>query len=223
MRVNVTVDLPTLLGLQDNLGELHGYGPIPAALARMLAASGEDPRWRRLVFDPVDGHLLDAGRAYPAPPVMVEFVKTRDVDDRFPGATRTAANAQVDHIRAHAGGGPTSSANSQSLSPHTHRAKTFGGFTPRHLGHGIIQWTTPLGRTYTTRPHDYRPNNGDDREGDNRATATPTHPRRDRKPEQHAGSAAGQGIQRARFMSTRLRSGVSGTPSSTSRPSCSSA
>jgi hypothetical protein len=28
--VNVTIDLPTLLGLQDNPGELTGYGPLPA-------------------------------------------------------------------------------------------------------------------------------------------------------------------------------------------------
>jgi hypothetical protein len=40
--VNVTIDLPTLLGLQDNAGELAGYGPLPAPLARTppLTADG---------------------------------------------------------------------------------------------------------------------------------------------------------------------------------------
>ena len=36
----MTVDVPTLLGLQDNPAELAGYGPIPAELAHILAADG---------------------------------------------------------------------------------------------------------------------------------------------------------------------------------------
>ncbi|HET8582159.1 MAG TPA: DUF222 domain-containing protein [Jatrophihabitans sp.] len=36
-RVNVIVALSTLLGLDNQAGELHGHGPIPAAVARALA------------------------------------------------------------------------------------------------------------------------------------------------------------------------------------------
>jgi hypothetical protein len=65
-RVHVTMDLPTLLGLRNNPAELHGYGPLPAPLARALAA---DNGWQRLIHDPITGAPLDLGRtpATPAP------------------------------------------------------------------------------------------------------------------------------------------------------------
>ena len=58
VQVNLTIDLPTLLGLRDHPAELTGYGPLPAPLARTLAADG---KWRRLIHDPFTGHLLDLG------------------------------------------------------------------------------------------------------------------------------------------------------------------
>ena len=74
--VIVTVDLPTLLGLQDNPAELAGYGPIPAELARTLAADG---RWRRMILEPQTGDLLDLGHtSYKPTADLSRFVKTRD-------------------------------------------------------------------------------------------------------------------------------------------------
>jgi hypothetical protein len=57
--VNVTVALSTLLAMDGHGGELGGHGPIPAALARVLAF---DPNatWRRMLTDEA-GHFLDAG------------------------------------------------------------------------------------------------------------------------------------------------------------------
>ncbi len=158
VRVQLTMDLPTLYGLRDNLGELKGYGPIPGDLARHLAVDAE---WQRFIHDPVDGHLLDVGRVYRPDKVHDGYIKARDVVCRFPGSTRSADRAQTDHIIAFDPDGDTKSDNLQSLSPHCHRAKTFGGFIPKHLGNGVVEWTTPLGRTYLTRPHDYRPDRGD--------------------------------------------------------------
>ena len=57
--VSLTIDLPTLLGLANNPGELQGYGAIPASVARTLAADG---KWRRFITDPTSGELLDCGR-----------------------------------------------------------------------------------------------------------------------------------------------------------------
>ena len=61
VQVQLTMPLSTLLGEDDEPGELGGHGAIPAALARRLAA---DPAstWRRLLTDPVSGTLLDHGR-----------------------------------------------------------------------------------------------------------------------------------------------------------------
>src|SRR5215213_3995671 len=44
--VQVTVPATTLMGIDDQPGELAGYGPIPAAVARDIAAGGT---WKRLL------------------------------------------------------------------------------------------------------------------------------------------------------------------------------
>jgi hypothetical protein len=75
--INVCVALSTLLALDDEPGDLAGVGPIPAALARRLAA---DPTgtWRRLVTDPA-GRLIDYGRRiYQPPPALADHVVARD-------------------------------------------------------------------------------------------------------------------------------------------------
>ncbi|MDX6223584.1 MAG: hypothetical protein QOD91_2638, partial [Frankiales bacterium] len=46
----------------------------------------------------------------------------------------------------------------------THRAKTFGDYQTRQDPDGTRHWTTPLGRTYTTRPWNYRPDSDRDRD-----------------------------------------------------------
>ena len=64
--VNVTVALSTLLAMDEQPGELAGHGPIPAALARAIAA---DPTgtWRRLVTDE-HGNLADVSSNTYRPP-----------------------------------------------------------------------------------------------------------------------------------------------------------
>jgi hypothetical protein len=52
----VTVPLSALVGVDDAPGELAGVGPIPASVARELIAQADI--WRRLLTDPVDGHLV---------------------------------------------------------------------------------------------------------------------------------------------------------------------
>jgi hypothetical protein len=75
VEVHVTVPATTLLGLADDPGELEGYGPIPADLARELA---ENATWRRIVTDPVDGTVLDVGlRRYPSAG-LARHVRERD-------------------------------------------------------------------------------------------------------------------------------------------------
>lgn len=56
--IRVTVPYTALLGANDQPAELAGYGPIPAAVARELAAGGV---WRRILTDPVSGRPVDYG------------------------------------------------------------------------------------------------------------------------------------------------------------------
>lgn len=153
--VAVTVDLPTLLGLAENPGELAGYGPIPAGLARSLAADGS---WRRLVTDPLSGTLLDYGRRTYAPPAaLADFVRARDGTCRFPGCRVPAARCDLDHIRPFEAGGTTSADNLAALCRRHHRVKTFAGWTLALGADASVSWTSPAGRTYLVPAPRIRP------------------------------------------------------------------
>ncbi|HET8583754.1 MAG TPA: DUF222 domain-containing protein [Jatrophihabitans sp.] len=105
-RINVIVALSTLLGLDNQPGELDGHGPIPAAMARALAF---DPTgtWRRLLTDQ-SGQVVDAGRTVYKPPAPLErLIQTRDVTCRFPTCRRAAVRSEIDHIIAWLDNGPT--------------------------------------------------------------------------------------------------------------------
>lgn len=144
--VQVTVDLPTLLGLADNPAQLGGYGTIPASVARELAADGT---WRRFVTDPVDGHLLDYGRTtYRPPQALVEFLTARDQTCRFPGCRQPAWRADLDHAEAWDEGGATSAENIGVLCRRHHRLKTHHGWQIESRPDGSCMWTAPTGHRY---------------------------------------------------------------------------
>jgi hypothetical protein len=161
--VSVIVPLTMLMGLDEEPGELVGYGPIPAALAREIAAEGT---WRRLLTDPVSGALLDYGRTTYTPPAgLADFVRARDVHCRRPGCGQRAATADLDHAVPWPDG-PTSESNLHSYCRHDHLVKTFApGWKVLPNPDGTVTWTTPTGHTYTSQPYDYRPNPGPDPPG----------------------------------------------------------
>ncbi len=157
--INVTVDLPTLLGLQDNPAELAGYGPIPAPLARTLAADG---KWRRMILDPHTGHLLDLGHSsYTPTAALARYVKTRDRTCTFPSCNRAAAHGDLDHKHPYRPGDPgsgrTDRANLHPPCPNHHTLKHKGRWTLRtRPTTGQAYWTSPTGHTYPVEPVDHR-------------------------------------------------------------------
>jgi hypothetical protein len=158
--VHVIVPITMLMGLDETPGELVGHGPIPAALAREIAADGT---WRRLLTDPESGTLLDYGRSTYTPPAgLAAHVRARDLYCRSPICRHRAATADLDHTIPYPDG-PTSHTNLYAGCRHDHRAKTLapGWHVDQHPD-GTITWTTPTGHTYTSRPHDYRPEPGPD-------------------------------------------------------------
>lgn len=144
--VNVTVDLPTLLGLAENPGQLAGYGAIPASLARTLAS---DSRWRRFITEPTTGALLDFGReSYEPPQPLVDFLLARDRTCRFPGCRAPAHLSDLDHAQSWESGGSTSPQNLGALCRRHHRLKTHGGWTLESAEDGSCIWTSPHGKRY---------------------------------------------------------------------------
>ncbi len=142
--VNLTIDLPTLLGLAENPGQLSGYGPIPASVARELAADG---KWRKFITDPTTGNLLDFGReSYVPPQILRDFLLARDRTCRFPGCRRSGIKGEIDHaIPWEEGGGPSPS-NLGLLCKRHHQLKTHGGWKLESFADGSCEWTSPLGK-----------------------------------------------------------------------------
>jgi len=146
--VNVTIDLPTLLGLAENPGQLSGYGPIPASVARTLASDG---KWKRFITDPQTGVLLDYGRqTYEPPQALVDFLIARDRTCRFPGCRRSALLSDLDHAQSWESGGVTSLQNLGALCRRHHQLKTHGGWKIESEADGSCTWTSPLGKKYFT-------------------------------------------------------------------------
>ena len=154
LTVNVTIDLPTLLGLAENPGELAGYGAIPASVAREIAA---DAKWKRFITEPLTGNLLDFGReSYLPPQALRDFLIARDRRCRFPGCRRSAHLSDLDHAQSWESGGETSLQNLGALCRRHHRLKTHGGWKIESFSDGSCTWTSPAGKTFFTpaRPID---------------------------------------------------------------------
>ncbi|GAA3225311.1 HNH endonuclease signature motif containing protein [Pseudonocardia petroleophila] len=152
--ITVVVPYSTLIGADEGPCEITGYGPIPAHLARDIAA---DAVWRRLVTDPLSGAVLDHGRAtYRPPAALADHVRARDVTCRAPGCRRAATTCELDHVIAWADGGTTSEDNLACLCTAHHDLKEQPGWQVTLHPDRSLEWTTPTGHTYRTEPHDHR-------------------------------------------------------------------
>jgi hypothetical protein len=148
LTVNVTIDLPTLMGLAENPGELAGYGPIPASVAREIAG---DARWRRFITEPITGNLLDFGREqYEPPQALKDFLIARDRTCRFPGCRRSATLSDLDHAQSWESGGQTSSENLGALCRRHHKLKTHYGWSVESFADGSCTWRSPAGKEFFT-------------------------------------------------------------------------
>ena len=151
-QIQVTMTLPTLLGLDDEPAELSGYGPITAQNARRIAADAE---WRALLVDN-RGALLDFGRTtYRPPQELADFVIARDRTCVFPGCSLPAGRCDLDHEIPFDAGGSTSAANVHALCRHHHRLKHEAGWTVVGNVDGSFTWRSSTGHTYRSKPPPY--------------------------------------------------------------------
>lgn len=152
--LNVYLDVATLAGLDDQPGELAGFGAITADTARALARSAD--RIRAIIARPARpdracGTVLDAGRTVYRPPAAVaDYVIARDRTCQFPGCRAPATRCDLDHRRAFEDGGDTCPHNLNLLCRTHHRLKTFTRWRAEPAADGVLTWTSPLGRRYPT-------------------------------------------------------------------------
>jgi uncharacterized protein DUF222 len=147
--VHVIIDESTLAGRDDAPAELVGYGPITAPTAREVAADGI---WQALRTDRA-GVATDIGsHRYRPGPVLAEFIRIRDRRCRHRGCQQPAHRADLDHTVPFPEG-PTTPDNLTALCRRHHRMKHGdNGWKVTHKSGVALEWTSPTGRKYETRP-----------------------------------------------------------------------
>jgi Domain of unknown function (DUF222) len=148
-QIAVLVPYSTLIGIDEHPAGLAGYGPLPASVARRIAADGT---WRRLLTDPATGQLLDYGTTrYRPPQHLVDHVIMRDQTCCGIACTRPAAACDIDHTIGYPHG-PTADWNlGPPCRPH-HNGKTHALWELAQPERGRFQWRSPTGHHYDRPP-----------------------------------------------------------------------
>jgi hypothetical protein len=153
--VDIRVDLTTLSGLSESPGDLAGYGPVIADIARQTVADQPDAEWRFVVTEPGSGRPVATGvtrrRPTAAQRRMVHAAHPTCV---FPGCRMPANSCDLDHRIPWSHGGPTTPGNLPPLCRYDHDTNRHRiGWTYQPLLDGDFSWRSPLGHLYTTSGH----------------------------------------------------------------------
>jgi uncharacterized protein DUF222/HNH endonuclease len=151
--VEIKVDLETLARLAEHPGDLAGYGPVIAEIARNVADHQHDTPWHYTIIDsdtqrPVAGGTL---RRRPTATMRRQIARLHPTCI-FPGCRMPAADCDLDHTTQWSQGGPTTNDNLAPHCRHDHTLKDVGGWVYRINDDGAITWTSPLGHIYVVRP-----------------------------------------------------------------------
>ncbi|WP_217181784.1 HNH endonuclease signature motif containing protein [Streptomyces sp. AC495_CC817] len=128
---------------------LDGVIPVDASTARMLAAHATG--WDRALTHPITGSLLAVDRYRPSEELR-RHLRTRDERCRFPTCGLSARRCDVDHNQAAASGGETSADNLSTFCRRHHMLKHHSPWQVAHHAGGVLEWTSPTGRSYVDRP-----------------------------------------------------------------------
>jgi hypothetical protein len=157
--VQVVVPVASLTGDSKQPAEVAGVGPVtPGEALELIGASDANVAFRRMLTDPDSGQLIDLSeRQYRPSSALARAVRARDRVCRFPGCSRPATERQgtdLDHTVPWPRG-ETSATNLAVLCRHHHRLKHSPGWNAVLRADGVMEWTSPTGRVYTSEPWDY--------------------------------------------------------------------
>jgi len=151
-RVQVKVSADWLLGHSTEAPVLTGHGPLPADVALRLIA---DAGWKRIVYQPLTGALLDVGTTVHDPPAALrEHILVRDAGCTQPICSNPRVDLDHNTPFPH---GPTSAANLRSRCRHHHHLKQHPAWQARVGQGGRIEWISPTGHAYPEHQPDLRP------------------------------------------------------------------
>lgn len=155
VRAEVVVTMPAtmLSGNASYEAELPSGQLVDDETAMLLA--GGATSLTRLFTDPVTGVAVTADVYQPSASLR-RFIQHRDRICRFPGCTRSAQHADVDHTVDWQFGGKTTPGNLACLCRHHHTLKhrlgPDDGWRVKQVTPGVLQWTDPHGRVRRTEP-----------------------------------------------------------------------
>ena len=147
--LHLTGELTALAGLNDNPGELAGYGPVIADIARQVANQLTDGDWSYTITH--HGQPVVSGTTKRRPTAA----QKRGVLARWrtcihPGCRMPATEADIDHRIPWTQQHRTQTKDLYPLCRYHHNLKTRHGWTYQPLHNGQLQFTSPLGHTYQT-------------------------------------------------------------------------
>ena len=153
VEVNLVITDESLLAGSTEPARVTGYGPIPAAVARLLVAcAAHDDRsqatLRRLYKHPASGALVAMeSRARIFPKGLAKFIDIRDDTCRTPYCD--APIRHHDHAQPHTHDGPTTATNGLGECEQCNYAKEAPGWTVHaeidDTGSHTAEFTTPTG------------------------------------------------------------------------------
>ena len=145
-RLEIRVELDTLIAMADSPAELNGYGPVVADIARQTARYLQS--WEFTVTQ--HGRPVTSGNTRRRPDAKTaRTVRAAHQTCVFPGCRVPAANCDLDHMQPRSEDGATDPSNLVPLCRHDHRIRHTTGWThePETDHHG---WISPLGHRYRT-------------------------------------------------------------------------
>jgi hypothetical protein len=149
--VDIHVELTTLLELDDQPGELPGWGPVISDVARRVVEEQVESEWRYTVRDE-NGTVISNGTTRRRPTAAQRRqVQAHAPTCVFPGCRISSTQTDLDHNRPWSADGQTETENLGPLCRHHHVIRHHG-WTIHQIDPGVYRLTSPLGHTYTTQP-----------------------------------------------------------------------
>jgi hypothetical protein len=147
--VSVVIPVLSLLGKSADAAIIPEHGPIGLDDAHRLAADA--PELIRILTHPVTGMVLAVDTYRPSKRLR-DFLHARDGRCRFPVCNRAPNRTEIDHTFDWEYGGKTRPDNLECLCKGDHLLKHHTGWTVKQTAPGILEWTSPMGRTITDYP-----------------------------------------------------------------------
>jgi hypothetical protein len=150
--VDIRVELTTLLELDDQPGEIPGWGPVIADVTRQLVSDADKAEYRYGIIH--ENQLLDVITTRRRPTqTQKRIVEARNPTCVFPGCRMPARQSDLDHQNPWAVTHRTQTSGLEPLCRHHHQLKHRTWKLETNPSRpGTYTWTSPLGHTYTTGP-----------------------------------------------------------------------